>query len=67
MVSLQFLFQSLLCSGKGNWVKGDKEEQEELRPDFNHPDHEPHWDYYGPKFPVGTRIYPEGWEYKKPK
>lgn len=51
-------------SGKGNWVKGDKKEQEELYPDFTNSKHDPHWDYYGPEFPAGARIYPDGWEHK---
>ncbi len=51
-------------SGKGNWVKGKKKNREELLPDFNNPQHDPHWDYYSPKFPGGARIYPDGWEHK---
>lgn len=50
--------------GEGNWIKHKKPKQESLYPDFNHPHHDPHWDYYGPKFPRGVRIYPDRWEHK---
>lgn len=53
-------------SGKGKWVRGPRGEQEELYPDLNHKDPiGPHWDYWGPKFPKGIRIKPDGtWELK---
>ncbi len=48
-------------TGKGKWVRGDKPNQESLYPDLNHPGPiGPHWDYEGPKFPGGVRIYPDG-------
>ena len=48
-------------SGEGNWVKGKGNTKETLYPDLNHPKPiEPHWDYYGPKFPKGARLYLDG-------
>jgi hypothetical protein len=37
-----------------------------LHPDLDHPSPiGPHWDYTGPTFPQGTRLYPNGtWEIK---
>jgi hypothetical protein len=35
-----------------------------IKPDLDHPYHGPHWDYYGPNFPDGIRIYPDRWEHK---
>lgn len=53
-------------AGKGNWVRGEKPNQEKLNPDLNHPDPVgPHWDYHSPQFPKGVRIKPDGtWEHK---
>jgi len=53
-------------SKQGNWVKGEHSSQETLRPDFNHPEPiGPHWDYYGPGFDEGARLYLDGkWEFK---
>lgn len=43
------------------WVKGPKEAQEKLYPDLKHPEPiGPHWDYEGPNFPNGTRLFPNG-------
>ena len=50
--------------GKGNWIRGRKPDLEQLNPDLDHPYHGPHWDYYGPNFPDGIRIYPDRWEHK---
>lgn len=53
--------------GKGNWVKGKRHDgQEHLNPDFDHPAPiKPHWDYEGPNFPNGARLYLDGtWEAK---
>ncbi len=52
--------------GKGKWVRGPRAEKEELYPDFDHPEPiGPHWDYWGPNFPEGVRIKPDGtWEKK---
>jgi RHS repeat-associated protein len=52
--------------GKGKWVRGPRAEKEELYPDFDHPAPiGPHWDYWGPDFPEGIRIKPDGtWEEK---
>ena len=48
-------------SAEGNWVKGPKGSQETLHPDLNHPNPiGPHWDYDGPNFPDGARLYPNG-------
>ncbi len=56
-------------SGKGNWVRGQKPNQEALNPDLNHPAPiGPHWDYTSPEFPNGIRIKPDGtWEEKPSK
>ena len=53
-------------SGKGSWVKGTKPKQETLYPDLDHPAPiKPHWDYVGPTFPDGARLFPDGtWESK---
>ncbi|MFI0436054.1 MAG: hypothetical protein ACH350_10110, partial [Parachlamydiaceae bacterium] len=55
-------------TGKGNWVKGKRADGtlEELHPDLDHPlPTGPHWDYYGPDFPNGARLKPNGkWELK---
>jgi RHS repeat-associated protein len=52
-------------SGKGSWVRGSGKTTESIHPDLNHPEHGPHWDYLGPNFPKGARIYPDGtWEPK---
>jgi len=52
--------------GKGNWIRGEKPFQEHLHPDLDHGyPHGPHWDYFGPNFPGGVRINPDGtWGYK---
>lgn len=35
--------------------------EESLHPDLDHqPPIGPHWDYTGPKFPGGARLYPDG-------
>ncbi len=48
-------------SKKGKWVKGDRKDKEELYPDLDHPNPiGPHWDYWGPDFPKGIRIKPDG-------
>ncbi len=48
-------------SGCGNWVKGSGEDMERLFPDLNHlPPVLPHWDYTGPDFPKGVRLYLDG-------
>ena len=47
-------------SGNGNWVRGERPNQEKLNPDLTHKEPiGPHWDYKGPKFPDGTRIFPK--------
>jgi RHS repeat-associated protein len=53
-------------SGRGSWVKGDGKEKESLYPDLDHSAPVgPHWDYTGPAFPQGARLYPNGtWEIK---
>lgn len=53
-------------SKQGNWVRGKGEARETLHPDFDHgPPQGKHWDYRGPGFPKGTRLYPDGsWENK---
>jgi len=53
-------------SREGNWVKGQDEAEESLHPDLNHgPPQGKHWDYHGPGFDKGTRLYPDGtWEHK---
>lgn len=53
-------------SGKGSWVRGEGGSKESLHPDINHPKPKgPHWDYEGPGFPNGARLYPNGsWEVK---
>ena len=54
-------------SKEGSWVKGEGKTKEILRPDLDHPEPKgPHWDYISPKFPHGTRLYPDGsWEIKR--
>jgi RHS repeat-associated protein len=48
-------------SAQGKWVRGPKDTQESLHPDLHHPEPiGPHWDYQGPGFPKGARIYPDG-------
>ena len=48
-------------SNLGSWVKGPKGSQEILHPDLNHPGPiGPHWDYEGPEFPEGIRLFPNG-------
>ncbi len=48
-------------SRQGKWVKGPKGSQEGLYPDLDHPKPiGPHWDYEGPDFPKGARLYPDG-------
>jgi RHS repeat-associated protein len=56
-------------SRKGNWVRGEKPNQETLYPDLEHPlPIGPHWDYTSPEFPNGIRIKPDGtWEEKPSK
>lgn len=53
-------------SNQGSWVKGTGKTKEILYPDLDHPDPiGPHWDYTGPEFQGGTRLYPDGtWEPK---
>ncbi|MCF7806183.1 MAG: hypothetical protein K9M07_03295 [Simkaniaceae bacterium] len=53
-------------SKEGSWVKGEGSTKEILYPDLEHPGPiGPHWDYTGPDFRDGTRLYPDGtWEYK---
>ncbi|MCH9616793.1 MAG: hypothetical protein SP4CHLAM5_01940 [Chlamydiia bacterium] len=53
-------------TGNGNWVKGRRKEFDLLHPDFDNPQHDPHWDYESSEFPAGVRIYPDGWEHKVP-
>ena len=51
--------------GKGSWIRGNGKSSESIHPDLKHPEHGPHWDYLGPKFPKGARIYPDAtWEPK---
>jgi hypothetical protein len=48
-------------SAQGQWVRGPKDTQESLHPDLYHPEPVgPHWDYEGPGFPKGARIYSDG-------
>ena len=48
-------------SRQGSWVRGPKGQQEKLYPDLNHPEPiGPHWDYEGPGFETGTRLFPDG-------
>lgn len=53
-------------SGQGSWVKGPKGAQEKLYSDLNHADPiGPHWDYEGPGFEPGVRLFPNGtWSFK---
>jgi hypothetical protein len=47
------------------WSFLNGKSSESIHPDLNHPEHGPHWDYLGPNFPKGARIYPDGtWEPK---
>ncbi len=54
-------------SRQGNWVRGEGKSREILHPDLNHPDPiAPHWDYTGPEFPRGARLYLDNsWELKR--
>ena len=48
-------------SGQGSWVKGPRGSQHILHPDLHHPKPiGPHWDYEGPGFPNGARLFPDG-------
>ena len=48
-------------SGLGSWVKGSGKATETLHPDFNHkPPVQPYWDYEGPGFEQGVRLYLDG-------
>lgn len=48
-------------SKEGSWVKGKGESKEILYPDLKHPQPiGPHWDYHGPGFEEGARLYPDG-------
>ena len=51
-------------SGKGSWH--NEQTKEKLYPDLDHPPpKKPHWDYYSPEFPKGTRLNTDGtWEPK---
>lgn len=47
-------------SGNGNWVRGKRPNHERMNPDFEHEgDIPPHWDYHGPRYPKGVRIFPD--------
>jgi RHS repeat-associated protein len=45
---------------KGSWVKVTDDSSETLYPDFDHPDHDPHWDYTHSKYSRKMRIYEDG-------
>jgi|GEM_PF-3099076 len=51
-------------SSQGSWY--NPATGESLHPDLDHPPPlKPHWDYVGPDFPQGARLYPDGtWEPK---
>jgi len=47
------------ASGNGSWINPKTEQS--LHPDLDHPPPEtPHWDFLGPGFPRGAKLYPDG-------